>query len=663
MPYVNIPYKSYAWSLGTTSFRTKNFNLTIERQLGLLSEFWDNSKFKNSVWCDAQADYYDFMLERNFVKELSLKGTKTVEQKEKDSRETTSGLVDIGLIYDDRRLSEAGKYLLEISQSGDFSSDNDLQIPKDSFVYLKQLLKTCNVFDSGAVRPFIILLFLLSKLDYLTMDEYTYLLPLCINKQITDTMPDKIQCLREGTISIDEVIIETFMGMENYQKALDLFIGNNIDEELICTVGFNRKSRNYDKPYYPLYKSLRELCINKNTDFIFDVYEKTKKIKVGKWWRSFLFDTSSARAISKSPEQHYKKTILSTVKDEKALKIEFFKLMHLFKIKANLTDYLDLNRRYINTSDTVLFEDDCVKLDIVPKQFFNSIIGELYIEAFSKTDLLFENCNISDISKCLVIDEKAIISGINEELSLNVSTMEEARNAVENERYRRFNQLVDSKFNDENLIALLGFFENREDSEIYSLVTDNADAPTIFEYILGVIWYKASERKGKILDFMKLSLEANLLPKTHAGGGEADIVYEYESTKEYPAHSLLLEATLAESTNQRRMEMEPVSRHLGNHLLRTGNLNSYCVFATNDLNINVISDFRSRKTTPFFDTQDDSRYVDGMKIIPMKISGLKAIIRNKIKYDMLYPIFETAYQATSPVPKWYAEYIAKSISE
>lgn len=38
MPNV-IPYKSFCWSLGTTSFRTKDFNKTIEEQLLLLDEF------------------------------------------------------------------------------------------------------------------------------------------------------------------------------------------------------------------------------------------------------------------------------------------------------------------------------------------------------------------------------------------------------------------------------------------------------------------------------------------------------------------------------------------------------------------------------------------------------------------------------------------------
>lgn len=96
--------------------------------------------------------------------------------------------------------------------------------------------------------------------------------------------------------------------------------------------------------------------------------------------------------------------------------------------------------------------------------------------------------------------------------------MEQAHGIVETERYKRFNHLIDKKFTDKILITLLDMFEKRDDEGINNLVTNNADIPTIFEYIIGIIWYKTSERQGKILDYMKLSLEADLLPKTHAGG-------------------------------------------------------------------------------------------------------------------------------------------------
>lgn len=120
---------------------------------------------------------------------------------------------------------------------------------------------------------------------------------------------------------------------------------------------------------------------------------------------------------------------------------------------------------------------------------------------------------------------------------------------IEDTRYQRLQHLIDTEFIDDKLLSLLDCFETKNDDEIRSMVTENADVPTIFEYVLGILWYKASERHGKILDYMKLSLDADLLPKTHATGGEADIVYEYPETEYYPAHILLLEATLADNTN------------------------------------------------------------------------------------------------------------------
>lgn len=652
MPNV-IPYKSFCWSLGTTSFRTKNFNKTIEEQLSLLDEFWKLEENKSKSWSgnkDLQTRYYDFMQSKDFVEG-------NAGNKPKDAREKTSGLVDIGLIDDGRKLSNAGKALLKITLENDFSSDNQFQIAKDSYIYLKQLLKTYYNVDGHTVRPFMVLIHLLNKFDYLTLDEYTYLLPLCIGETETNEIIDGISKLRCRNISIDEIIVNRLMGMLNYKTALDYFIDNEVTEELICEIGLNRKSRQYDKPYFKLYQALHRVFVLNDIDNLISVYDATRDIKIGKWWRNYLFDTTSEKAISNHPVAHLKTTLFNEVEDENTFKIAFFKIMHLFKAKATLSDYLDLNRRYIKTTDVVLFEDDTIKFDIVPKHFFKSVAAKLYQDAFTSSELLYEDCDMPEISKCLIVNDDTIVAGINEELGINVSDMQSARAALEDTRYQRLQHLIDTKFTDDKMLSLLDCFETRNDDEIRSMVTDNADVPTIFEYVLGILWYKASERHGKILDYMKLSLDADLLPKTHAAGGEADIVYEYEATEYYPEHTLLLEATLADSTNQRRMEMEPVSRHLGMHLIRTGNMNSYCVFATNYLNINVIYDFRSRKTTPFYDPQDYSKSVAGMKIIPLQTSELKKIVSNRKTYKELYPLFEEAFNSNLPPHEWYEKCI------
>lgn len=652
---MDIPYRSFCWSLGTTSFRTRNFNKTIEEQLALLNDFWSMRDNRNVNWSgnsELQARYYEFMKQKGFVEGEA-------RNKPKDAREKTSGLVDIGLIHENRKLSDAGRALLHISSENDFSSDNQFRIAKDSFIYLKQLLKTSYTVEGQTVRPFLVLLYLLSKVDYLTLDEYTYLLPLCVGTNETDEIIEGIKKLRTNGTTIDNIIINRLMNMNNYNTALDYFIENDVTEGLICEIGLNRKSRQYDKPYFKLYEALYKVFVEDDIDSLPSVYSATKDIKIGKWWRSYLFDTTSETAISKFPSDHLKVTLFNGITGKNEFKKAFFKIMHLFKTKATLSDYLDLNRRYIKTTDIVLFEDDTVKLDVVPKYFFKSVMDQLYSDIFVQSELLYENCSIESISACLVVSDDTIIDGINEELGLSVTTIEAAREALEDNRYQRLQHLIDTKFTDDNLLSLLDYFEDRNDTEIRNMVTDNADVPTIFEYVLGILWYKASERQGKILDYMKLSLDADLLPKTHAAGGEADIVYEYCATEVYPEHTLLLEATLADSTNQRRMEMEPVSRHLGRHLIRTGNLNSYCVFATNYLDINVISDFRSRKTTPFYDPQDYSKYVNGMKIIPLQTSELKKIVANGRTYKELYPLFEAAFYSTLPPHEWYNPFIQR----
>ncbi len=648
----NFPFKSYCWSLGTTSFRTKRFNKTIELQLSMLNDFWSDAKRQKELWQSnnsLQADYYDFMQERCFV-------VGDATRKDKDAREKTSGLVDIGLLDDNRRITEAGKALLKISQTGDFEPDNTFKIPKDSFIYLKQLLKTSVPIDGVHIRPMLVLIHLLSELKKLTYEEFTYLLPLCISEETTNQIIKNISLKTKG---IDEIIINVLLSKDNYKEALKYFLeANEVTTEVLCDVGMNRKSRSYDKPYLPLYNEAFHLFYRKDYSRISHFCKALSGIKLNKWWRTYLFDTSSATAIENLPQKHIKPNKLAQCTSVAEFRKAFFILMHLFKAKATLSDYNDLNRRYFKTTDIFLFADSEVKMDLIPQKFFETIDQQLFLQAFSPCQHLKKNCTLEEISPCLKIEESAILVGIENELGITINSIDEVSDVLEKERYNRFITLIDNHFTDKNLLYLLDCFDQRNDDEINRLVTENADSPTIFEYVLGIIWYKLSGCKGKILDYLKLSLDADLLPVTHAAGGEADIVYEYQQSSTYPKHTVLLEATLADGTNQRRMEMEPVSRHLGNYILRTNDHNAYCVFVSNFLHPQVISDFRSRKHTYYYDTQNDNNYIESMKIIPLNTNDLKAIISEKIRYNDLYVKFEDAYNAGEDKPKeWYDNYI------
>jgi len=652
--FPNIPYRGFYWSLGTTSYRTKAFNVNIEKQLKLISDFRDNPH--NQIdWTgnnDLQARYYDYMLESEFI-------IGNAPRKAKDARQKTSGLVDIGLLDDERYLTESGKSLLDICLNNDFKSNNELNIPNDSYIYLKQLLKTANYVMTNPVRPVIVIIYLLSKLNFLSFDEFTFIAPVCITSDITSVAIKTINSIRAGNGNIDDFLIDIILDKKNYQSALKLLIDNDVDEELICTIGINRKSRSYDKEYFPFYKSLKELCLNKNykiADIVFDSCNKlTGKPKT--MWKQYLFGSYRKENIINNPETILSNLKLINVESEENFKFEFFKLLHLFKLKATLSDYNDLNRRYFKLSDIFIFQNNTVTLDIIPKHFFVPIAEQLYLDtAFTQSSNLKENCQITTISPYLILNEQAVINAIKTEYSVDISNLDEAQQTVKTEKYRRFNELIDLKFDNDTLLNLLDYFESRKDETIFDLVTENADVPTIFEYILSIIWYKISERKGDILDYMNLSLEADLLPRSHASGGEADIVYKYKKSKYYPEHVLLIEATLATATNQRRMEMEPVSRHLGEYRLRKPNNDTYCIFLTTYLHPSVVADFYGRRLIPYYGLNYQSTSTP-LKIIPLQTTELKQIIRNNMYYKNLYPLFDTIYKSSSEVKEWYEEII------
>jgi hypothetical protein len=637
--------------MGTTSFRTREFNLKIEQQLNLLSAFWQ--EHKNENWgsnSKLQAEYYDYMKRHNFVMEEA-------NNKPKDAREKTSGLVDIGLITAGRQLTKAGETLLEISKKPYSQTDNLLQIPADSCIYLKQLIKTHNKVDKNNIRPFVILILALQKLDYLTYDEFTFLLPLIISESKFDFILKKIAEIRASKTTKEDVIVQTLMQMDNYKRALDLFLSNKVTEDLICEIGLNRKSRTFDKPYFELYKELKLYALDKQSNAL-GIFNACKKIKTGKHWRQYLFNTISEAKIKKDGVKTLNRHSIFNAKNENKFKKEFFQLMHLFKAKATLSDYFDLNKRYFGTADILLFKDNKVELDTIPKCFFELCPGLSEI-AFEASADLFENIEIDKIIPKYNLTEDKLFAKLETGYGEKITSLSAVKQFVDNERHKRMNELIDNKFTDEKLLLLLDDFETRNDDNIHSAVTNNATIPTIFEYIIAIIWYKISNRQGRILDYMNLSLDADLLPKTHAAGGE-DIAYQYDATETYPKHTLLIELTLADNTNQRRMEMEPVSRHLGEYLLKNETQTAYAVFVTTFLHINVISDFRGRKQMPYYNS-DGSKEINGMKIIPLQTSELKTIITNGIHYEQLYLLFDRAFNADTPPNRWYDSEIATKI--
>lgn len=658
-----MAFKSYSWSIGTTSFRVSRLNYKIERQLQLLKQFWienPNVSWRNNN--EIQEKYYYFMKDNGFL-------IGDANRPDKDAREKTSGLVDIGVLTQDRKLTEVGSKI-ESLLGKERSKDNIFYIDEDSYCYLLQFLKLQINSDGLKIKPFIALIYMLEKLDYLTNEEFTYLLPLCKNKYDVIKMVNDIKYNRQG-LDLDAIIINKIYDMGNYIKVLEEFSKNYpVTEKTFEIIGMNRKSASYEHAYLPLYNELVNLVFHLRHNTFEERIESYNKLydycrnisgNAKSHWISYLFMNYTPKNFDDEFDKEFRKLEISEVKNIIDFKRIFFEREHIIKWKVNLKEYFDLNKRYFSLTDIVKFGEDKIELDLLPKYYFKEIIDDLL-----KEDLL-ENQNYLNLFHSIVPIEKIsdkyrtniseIVNEINRELNTNL-TIDNINTYLEDEKIKQFNKLIDERFKENDILSIIDLIKERRDSEVCNLVSDNADVPTIFEYILGIAWYRISNKEGNILKFMNLSLDADLLPKTHAGGGMADIVYEYKEGN-YPKHNLLIEATLSESTGQRHMEMEPVSRHLGEDISSTNNENDYALFVAPNLEERLILDFRNMRSR--FYPKADGSYIEGLKIIPIDTDILKKFIINHKKYSDIYSLFDNAYKSQTLDPKWFKEEILQKI--
>lgn len=677
-----LSYKSVAWVFGTTSLRPAQLSLKIEKQLQLLRSLREREERNGVKWTwqgndKLQEEFYLLSKEAEIVK-----GNAT--RKAKDARVLTSGLVDLGLINKNRELTEAGDKLLEIISNEEIRRDNLFFIGGDSFLYLKQLLKVSIKIRDNVVKPLIVLIKILADLDYLTYDEFRYLVPLITNdddykvilQKIVEIRKEKNKGEREQLFFLS--IMEILSTKEEYIRAWNILEATREKDilDVIPIIALNRKSKKYSITYSQLYLYLKKLYWEKDlsNDNAFELYNlvSTTTGKAFSYWKKLLFAKQTTKfqvrkeGASSLRTEYNPFTKISSIEE---LKRSFFTHLHVFKTMATLDDYCDLNMRYIKLTDIVLFENQTVRFDAIPKIYFNqTTANKIYKEgAFSIHKRKREETTLKEIYPTLSKElEYKTISTIKEKFNLtSISDDAELTKHIQNERTNRFHKLIEERFSNDKLLKIIDLIEKRKDEEVYNQVTDDADIPTIFEYIIAIAWFRISECKGDILSYMKLSLDNALLPKSHAGGGTADIVYKYYQSdrRGYPDHTLLIEATLTEDTNQRRTEMEPVSRHLAEYILQNNTFTkvsennkvdrkdqaAQAIFIATHLDTNTRDDFYARRFTQY-SKKGVSAKLSGTNIIGINTKTLTKLIQENITYSNIYPLLQEYFSSKTESP-------------
>jgi hypothetical protein len=658
--YTKMKFQTFCWSLGTTSFRVKDLAFKLYKQLVILKELKAENAGKK--WHELQEIYYDKMHKAGLA-------TGDADRKEKDARQFTSSLVQMGLTDEERNPTEVGEKLIQIIESEVMARDNILKVSPEAYIFFKQMMKLRMDFndkdyESFTIKPYMALIYMIYNLEYITYDELMYFVPLCRKTaEIQDTI-EAIKKYRSGKIKIEDYLRNRIASMDNYKETLEYFINEDVGKpENFAKIGLGRKGPTYDRVYFYIYSAIDKYksCKTSKTKLktVEEIIKHLKNIKSGeirKNWSEMLFGDSIPRKVDEETLAALDKAVLLKRQSEEKFKTEFFYFMHINKWIATLKDYFDLNKRFLSLTETIVFMDGKASLDIIPKAFFAPVLDKLIDDALNFTaqdaEQFKKNISIEEAYPYLSISEEALKTSISR-LYPDYDMSKPASEYIHDKRMEKLNKIILDKFKAEDIIKILNWFKDRHDGDILKHFEDcDANVPTIFEYVVAIIWYLISERKVNILEALNLTLDVNLLPKEHAAGGMSDIVFKYKKYKSLPDHDLLLEVTLTEKDNQRRNEMEPVSRHLGQYRIRT-NDDTYAVFVANYLDDNVLCDFRQKKNTPFYNS---GKSIPGMKIIPLDLEFLEEIINKNMNYDKLYGIFESSYNnVITDGVRWYNE--------
>ena len=636
---------------GNTTLRPKTILYNIEEQLFLFEKLFHEAK-EEEEWTGRntilQEKYYYMLIESGLLKTKA-----NIDLGTKDARAKSSPLENMFLINKKfKTVTLLGKQLLEMLRKKDYLKYNNfLQIDLVSLFFLKIFFKYSKSNSPVRLNGFYHYLSYFKKADGTLTKEQFLLLPLFEN------------------FNIDIILEKEFFNPKlNYHN----FIKEIVNLDVIFIHKKNLLIKYYSEKNSNLcIKLLKSSNGGKSGEIAFELLNILIKLKTNTYSLSDI-DKLFKNKINGRDNQiktQYIKYILpnnSRYKNETSLKPIlnyfnqtseedflncFYEFIEICRCKNNLKDYYDLNKRYLSL--TGIFEFNAENVSIIETML-------MILKSFDMNTININfrrNLEINETSLDNLFNEPNIIKLLSQYgLSNNTKQLKDYKY---NQNKVKLQELLKDKFSKEILKnEILPLFNTRQDKKIQKLVTDSATVPTIYEYVIALAWYYIDNQNIDFILNAGLSLDNNMLPKSHAVGGSADFEYDYNN------HKLMIEVTLTDGTNQRRAEMESVSRHLGSMLLKLPNGDkrekSYGIFIASYLDKNVLNDFRSRRHIPWENSKGD--YINGMNILPLETDDIIEILASNKKYfDLREKFIDLIKDNENRGSQWYKNVIKPAL--
>ena len=641
-----IKSSSKTISIGTTSARLNDPRNVYPKILESLIEF----RINNQGWDIPDQKLFALLLGSNDV--FDIKDTNSIGS-DKDSRVKTAFLHQLGFVSEGRIVTDVGNNIVE-----DHGTSNEFDIPNDSYIYLKQFLKYQFEDDDFKLYPLLSLIYCCIEFDNnLPKDFFIYYWSTSKTRQ---ELKENI-CNYKKFKNVYESLYNDCVNSQTTIQAsnnCDIFFSNyEISDnkqliELLFSILPHGKGDTFKKKTINLFIDLYKYWINKNKwsldrkrEFISkELKSRHKDINSLKssFYQKKLFNTNKFDLDSDW------NNIILFFEDENLMSsttnkdfIVNFHIFYMYIKKITLCmEYEDLNVRHLKLLDILIFEYDSIQLEMTFYYYFKSV----------KENLLNAPKLESDEYKKRLESNQNSLSKIHDFLLINIENIlleiENSHPEVKELGLKNFNKLVKEKrlialtekvFNRQNIIILLKILKDRNslnrkkiDNQVRRWIKEKyspylASITALFEYLIGLSFYWIFDKQIKLIDILDTGLDSNLLPKSHAAGGRADLILK-SKTKHY-----LIEVTLSENDGQRKMESEPVPRHLARYILDKES-NSLAFFVAHRFDPNNLVVLRNYKFSRWY---SNDKHVPSMDIMPLSISNIIYILENKISFETI----------------------------
>ena len=659
--YTKITANSYIISLGNTGARFSDPRTRYYRVLKLLQEF----KQTHTQWTPAEQLLLADLLTQEGIFDIKKDNKVTAD---KDVRLKTSFLAQLGFTDHDRNITPVGEALIEYTQT---PSTNSFEIASDSFLYLEQFLKyqqkgfllkpllsllySCIAFDNSLPIDFVTYIWAGSRTQEELLTNIKYYKK---HNSYKETVYQSIRNANSTQLAIENT--ETFAASYHFDDSIAL-------KELLYELLPHGKGNSFKEKAIELFYALRLYWQNKQIwdksqkiDYIQQTLKPRHKYISSKkpifyWDALFGEHTLSKKTDWEAVIHFFEHTPLMAAENDKDFIVAYHVLYMYIKKLSVCEEYRDLNIRHLKLLDIFILGNDTIELDIIFWYLFKSVKDSLLKEkAMDNQDaytafLEEKHTSLGELYKFLDIKHSDIVQAI----SIDFPQVKQIglKGFTNKKKEERLKQLIHTVFTKEHLIWIFNQLYPREDGQIRQFIKEKyqeyeATIPALFEYLLAISFYWITHEQIDLKELLTPNLDANLLPKTHTAGGQADVILSLNN-KDY-----LIEATLSNNDNQRKMEAEPVPRHLAKHILEK-NTNSMALFVAKELDPNNLVMLRHYKFSSWYNSSQDK--VEGMNILPFTIKNIIFILKEEIPFITLEKQFE--YLLNSPTTDGYQWFI------